>query len=40
MRLLVGFLTVVGLAFAAQYIRPQCSMANMPGFEWVQCLIK
>ena len=34
------FLIVVGLAFAAQYIWPQCSMANMPGFEWFQCLIR
>ena len=33
MRLLVGFVIVVGLAFAAQYIRPQCCMANMPGIE-------
>jgi len=40
MRLLVGFSIVVGLAFAAQHIRPQCSMANVPGIEWVQCLIK
>ena len=32
-------LIVVGLAFAAQYIRSQCSMANMPGFELVQCLL-
>ena len=39
MRLLIAFGIIVGLAFAAQAIRPQCSMANMIGVEWLQCLM-
>jgi hypothetical protein len=40
MRLLAGFLVVVALALAAQSGRPQCSMTEMRGVEWVECLIK
>ena len=37
MRLLAGFLVVVALA--AQSVRPQCSMTEMRGVEWVECLM-
>ena len=40
MRLLILYLIIAGLAFAAQNIRPQCSMANMRGVEWVRCVIE
>ena len=40
MRLLMTFAIIVGLAIAAENVRPQCSMANMTGVEWLQCLIK
>jgi hypothetical protein len=40
MRLLILCLLIVGLAFVAQNIRPQCSMANMLGVEWVECVIE
>ena len=40
MRLLITFAIIVGLAIAAEHVRPQCSMANMTGVEWLQCLIK
>ena len=40
MRLLAGFLVVVAVALAAQSVRPQCSMTEMRGVEWVECLIK
>ena len=40
MRLLMGFAIVVGLAIVAENERPQCSMANMLGVEWVECLIQ
>ena len=39
MRLLMGFGIVVGLAIAADNVWPQCSMANMLGVAWVECLI-
>ena len=38
MRLLITFAIIVGLAIAAEHVRPQCSMANMTGVEWLQCL--
>jgi hypothetical protein len=37
---LMGFGIVVGLAIIAENERPQCSMANMLGVEWVECLIQ
>jgi hypothetical protein len=40
MRLLAGFLIVLIVAFAAQSVRRQCSMTDMLGAEWVECLIK
>ena len=40
MRLLAGFLVVVAVAFTAQGVRPQCSMTEMLGIEWLECLIK
>ncbi len=40
MRLLITFAIIVGLAIAAEHVRFQCSMANMTGVEWLQCLIK
>ena len=40
MRLLMGFAIVVGLAIVAETKPPQCSMANMLGVEWVECLIQ
>ena len=40
MRLLAGYLIVLAVAFALQSVRPQCSMANMLGVEWVKCLMK
>ena len=39
MRLFMGFGIVVGLAIVSENERPQCSMANMLGVEWVECLI-
>ena len=38
MRLLMSFAIIVGLAIAAENVRPQCSMAGMTGVEWLQCL--
>ena len=40
MRLLAGFLVVVAVALAAQSVRPQCSMTEMRGVEWVECLTR
>ena len=39
MRLLMSFAIIVGLAIAAENVRPQCSMAGMTGVEWLQCLL-
>ena len=39
-RLFMVFGIVVGLAIIAQNVRPQCSMANMLGVEWIECLIE
>ena len=40
MRLFAGYLVVLVLAFGLQSLRPQCSMTDMLGVEWVECLIK
>ena len=40
MRLLTGYLIVVAFALTLQIVRPQCSMTDMLGVEWVKCLIK
>ncbi|MGH6803227.1 MAG: hypothetical protein ACREC3_07655 [Methyloceanibacter sp.] len=40
MRLLAGYLVVLVIALALQSVRPQCSMTDMLGVEWVECLIK
>ena len=39
MRLLMSFAIIVGLAIAAENVRPQCSMASMTGVEWLHCLL-
>jgi len=38
MRLLIGFLTVVFLLMGTQIGHPECSMIQMTGIEWVDCL--
>ena len=38
MRPLMGFEIVVGLVVSAENVQPQCSMANLLGVEWVECL--
>jgi hypothetical protein len=40
MRLLVGFLVVLAALFAVQSVRPNCSMTDMVGVEWLQCLTR
>ena len=40
MRLLIGYLIVVAFALTLQNVRPQCSMTDMLGVEWVECLIQ
>ena len=40
MRLLTGYLIVVALALTLQIARPQCSMTDMLGVEWLECLAK
>ena len=39
MRLLMSFAIIVGLAIAAENVRPQCSMASMTGVGWLHCLL-
>ena len=38
MRLLVGFMTVFLALMVLQTLRPQCSMTDMIGVEWLACL--
>jgi len=38
MRLLIGFLAVVCLLMGTQIGHPECSMIQMTGIEWVDCL--
>jgi hypothetical protein len=38
MRLLTGFLLIVIVALAVQSERPQCSMTDMLGVEWLECV--
>ena len=40
MRLLTGFLLVVVVALAVQGARPQCSMTDMLGVEWLKCVAR
>ena len=40
MRLLGGFLVVIFGLLALQSVHPECSMTNMLGVEWVQCLAR
>lgn len=41
MRLLAGFFSSgCGRARGPKSVRPQCSMTEMRGVEWVECLIK
>ena len=39
MRLFLGFGNVVCLMVSAEDLWPQCSMTNMVGVKWVECLI-
>ena len=38
MRLWIGFLTVLALIFYVEKSRPECSMADMIGVEWLECV--
>ena len=40
MRSLVGFLVLLAALLAVQSVRPNCSMTNMIGVEWLQCLTR
>ena len=40
MRLLVGYLVVLVFLIGAQSMHPDCSMTNMIGVEWLQCLTR
>ena len=40
MRLLTGFLLVVVVALALQSVRPRCSMTDMLGVEWLECVTR
>ena len=40
MRLLIGFLVLLAVFLYIQTIRPDCSMTDMIGVEWVKCLIR
>ena len=40
MRLLIGFLILLSVLFAAQSMRPNCSMTEMVGVEWLKCVAK
>ena len=40
MRLLIGYLIVVAIMLAAQSMHPRCSMSDMVGAEWLQCLTR
>jgi hypothetical protein len=38
MRPFIGFLAVFTLIFCVEKVHPQCSMTNMIGVEWLECL--
>jgi len=40
MRLLVGFFVFFAVLFALQSAHTGCSMSNMVGVEWLECLAK
>lgn len=40
MRLLVSFLVFLAALFAVQSVRPHCSMSDMIGVEWLECLVR
>ena len=40
MRLLVGFVVVLGALLIVQSVYPDCSMTDMIGVEWLQCLTR
>jgi hypothetical protein len=39
MRLVLGVLVVVSTLMVLQSIRPECSMSDMVGVEWIRCLM-
>ena len=37
---LIGFFVLLVALFAAQSLHPNCSMTEMVGVEWIECLAK
>jgi hypothetical protein len=40
MRLLNGFLVLLAVLVYIQSVRSDCSMSNMTGVQWLECLAK
>lgn len=40
MRLLIGFMILFGALICIQSVRPNCSMSDMTGVEWLICLAR
>jgi hypothetical protein len=40
MRLLVGYVLVLMALLIIQSVRPDCSMTDMVGVEWLECLAR